>query len=370
MNTPPIFRSNSYASTCEEMLEELLVSDVLNANLNVCFVTSGDDLGRLGAELSARCDGTVIGCTTSGHIAHDGYQQEGIALLSFGEGTRAWSWKIDDVHQPELSIDAIRDGVAEVLGTLDMNQTFGLLLTDGLCNAEEWLTTLLFEALPSIPIVGGSAGDHLEFAQTLVLHDGVFESGIATFTLVTTDQSFEVFSMQHHHPTSKRLFVSKSAPEERRVLELNGLPAAQAYADAVGVSVDDLTPAVLAKHPLMVPVGQHYYIRSPRNVLADGSMMFFCALEQGIVLRIGESRDMIGALDAEMDAYEDADAILVFDCILRRLELEQDGLADQAGGILARHNAIGFSTYGEQFDALHVNQTMVGIAFGGRHGRE
>lgn len=79
---------------------------------------------------------------------------------------------------------------------------------------------------------------------------------------------------------------------------------------------------------------------------------------------------MIGALDAEMDAYEDADAILVFDCILRRLELEQDGLADQAGGILARHNAIGFSTYGEQFDALHVNQTMVGIAFGGRHGRE
>jgi len=31
--------------------------------------------------------------------------------------------------------------------------------------------------------------------------------------------------------------------------------------------------------------------------------------------------------------------------------------------VLRRHNVRGFSTYGEQLGALHVNHTMTGVAF-------
>jgi hypothetical protein len=32
-----------------------------------------------------------------------------------------------------------------------------------------------------------------------------------------------------------------------------------------------------------------------------------------------------------------------------------------------RNNAVGFCTYGEQCEAMHMNQTFAGIAIGGEH---
>jgi hypothetical protein len=49
---------------------------------------------------------------------------------------------------------------------------------------------------------------------------------------------------------------------------------------------------------------------------------------------------------------------------LRRLETEREGIKDQIGAIFAANNVIGFATYGEQFNAMHVNQTFTGIAIG------
>ena len=54
------------------------------------------------------------------------------------------------------------------------------------------------------------------------------------------------------------------------------------------------------------------------------------------------------------------------DCILRRLETEREGIKERIGEIFARNNVVGFATYGEQFNSMHVNQTFTGIAIGSR----
>ena len=54
--------------------------------------------------------------------------------------------------------------------------------------------------------------------------------------------------------------------------------------------------------------------------------------------------------------------ILGCDCILRFLETGQRGIREQVGEIFAANNVVGFSTYGEQFNAMHVNQTFTGVA--------
>ncbi len=58
--------------------------------------------------------------------------------------------------------------------------------------------------------------------------------------------------------------------------------------------------------------------------------------------------------------------VLGCDCILRRLESEREGFKDQIGRIFTANNVIGFATYGEQFNAMHLNQTFTGIAIGQR----
>jgi hypothetical protein len=56
--------------------------------------------------------------------------------------------------------------------------------------------------------------------------------------------------------------------------------------------------------------------------------------------------------------------VLGCDCVLRRIEMERDGLRERVGHIYQENNVIGFATYGEQFNAMHVNQTFTGIAIG------
>jgi hypothetical protein len=52
------------------------------------------------------------------------------------------------------------------------------------------------------------------------------------------------------------------------------------------------------------------------------------------------------------------------DCVLRRLEFDHTGLSGQVGDFLVNNKVVGFSTYGEQFNALHMNQTFTGLAIG------
>jgi len=44
---------------------------------------------------------------------------------------------------------------------------------------------------------------------------------------------------------------------------------------------------------------------------------------------------------------------------MESLEKQQIGAMSQ---LLRAHRVVGFSTYGEQFNAMHVNQTMTGVA--------
>ncbi len=56
------------------------------------------------------------------------------------------------------------------------------------------------------------------------------------------------------------------------------------------------------------------------------------------------------------------DIILAADCVLRRKEAEERQLVGAISSLLSRHGVVGFSTYGEQVNGLHVNQTLTGVA--------
>ena len=56
--------------------------------------------------------------------------------------------------------------------------------------------------------------------------------------------------------------------------------------------------------------------------------------------------------------------VLTFDCILRKLEIDQSGLQAAVSEVLTSNNAVGFNTYGEQFCGVHVNQTLTAVALG------
>jgi hypothetical protein len=102
----------------------------------------------------------------------------------------------------------------------------------------------------------------------------------------------------------------------------------------------------------------------------DGSLRFFCAIDEGMVLTVAQVRNPI---DATNDLFEQliddlggVSIFIGFECVLRRLAVEQYQLSREMSELYRRNNVVGFQTYGEQYRSMHVNQTLTGVAIGRR----
>ena len=96
----------------------------------------------------------------------------------------------------------------------------------------------------------------------------------------------------------------------------------------------------------------------------DSLLVFFSAIDEGMVLTVAEPQDMAQHLRkklAQLSSNTASTDILGCDCILRRIEAEQSQMTRDVSDVLSDFNVTGFSTYGEQIGPLHVNQTMTGV---------
>ena len=115
----------------------------------------------------------------------------------------------------------------------------------------------------------------------------------AILMMIESEFPFRVFKTQNFEPTPIKLVVTAADTENRIVYELNAEPAAREYASAIGLLPDDLGPFSFASYPLVVKVGGDYYCRSIRNMNPDGSLSFFCAIDEGLVFTVARPHDML-----------------------------------------------------------------------------
>jgi hypothetical protein len=174
-----------------------------------------------------------------------------------------------------------------------------------------------------------------------------------------------VFKVDHLIPSDVRMVVTNADPEQRLVREINAAPAAREYARLVGKNPDQLSPFIFAAHPVVVRIGGNHHVRAIQKVEDNGDLRFFSAIDEGLVLTLANAGDLAAHLEtvlADLSRDGAPEAIIGCDCILRRLEAEQMQSLQAMSRILSRHNVIGFSTYGEQFNSVHVSQTLTGVA--------
>ena len=358
----------------EAVAEFVGMVDQPDAVIVVFFASSDYDLMRLENELKGRFKSPVIGCTTAGEITPMGYSQGTITGFSLASDELDVfpflipSLQTFDGTKTEGLVRSIQDRLEQTRKKSPEAGAFGLLLIDGLSIMEEQVTAILANAVEPVPIVGGSAGDDLKLKKTYVYFDGSFVSDAALITFFVTTLPFIPIKTQHFSATEKRLVITKASPEKRIVYEINGMPAAEEYARVVGLDVNDLTPLVFSEYPVMLRFGGEYYVRSIQKMNKNGSLTFFCAIDEGLVLRVAEGENLVKNLDETLvkirDEIPDVKLTIGFDCILRLLEVQNKKLQGEVNAIFQKNHVIGFNTYGEQFNSVHVNQTFTGIILG------
>lgn len=316
----------------------------------------------------------LMGCTTAGEIGFSGYQNDSVVAIAFPQDDfSVVTVPIPGASNFELAecqrrIDeALLESVAQKKST-GFQETFAFILIDGLSLREEALGRAVQLMLDDIPLLGGSAGDSLHFKETFVFHDDTKETNVAVLAIINTRIPFRTFKTQHFERTAIRMVVTGARPAERVVTEINGFPAAIEYARLVGIPTDSLNPMAFAAHPVMVRIGGHEYVRSIQKVNPDNSLSFYCAIDEGIVLSCALVLDAVEDISRTLDALEneigESQIVLACDCILRKLEFQQMQLQDAMSAELAARRVFGFSTFGELYKGIHVNQTITGVAFG------
>ena len=92
----------------------------------------------------------------------------------------------------------------------------------------------------------------------------------------------------------------------------------------------------------MVLIDGTNYVRSIQKANPDGSLTFFCAIEEGLVLRGARGVDLVGNLEEAFAGIQAAigqpQLVVGCDCILRKLEMTERGLVDRVEEVFRDNN--------------------------------
>lgn len=343
--------------------------DPASASLAIAFVSPRYDLADVAHELRDIFACPVLACTSAGELASTvGYAHHGIAAAA------VHGLEVQSRYVPKANAFTTHD--ARQLGAhlgfgvrMPGQHQAAVMVIDSMMKAEEKFVSHLFEGIGHAPLVGGSAGDDGKFAKTLVYDGHEFATGGAMVLGINSPVKLHTFAHENFKALQRSYVVTDATPAERVIHRIDGRVAAHVYAEALGLTPEELTPGVVSTHPLMLRVGNRHFVRGIASIDRDGptegALRLFCAMEEGLVLRIGEALDMVGAMQALSNdpGVKNASFILGFDCICRALAVKAGQIEDPMALELKRRPFVGFSTYGEQYEGWHVNQTLTGLAF-------
>lgn len=335
----------------------------------IYFASSRFDSEALSAAMQgAFAEAAVFGCSTAGEIVSGRMLKGAIVAMACGSDVIA-DVKVEVLENagtenrvPEL-FERFEDYYGTPMSSLDYYKHLGIILIDGLSLAEERIMDKIGD-LTKVAFIGASAGDDLKFEKTCVYADGKAYSDAAVLALVKPAGSFSTIKTQSFRSLDRELIATKVDEAQRKVEEFNHMPAAQAYAEALGTTVEEAKNHFM-KHPVGLMSGEEPYVRSPQQVQGN-DILFYCSIKEGMHLRLLQSTDIVEdtrrALEAKREELGGISGLINFHCILRTLELEDKGQLDAYGELFADIPTVGFSTYGEEYIG-HINQTSTMVVF-------
>ena len=305
----------------------------------------------------------TVGCTTAGEICTGKMGVNSIVAMAWGKDTLK-ELKIEVLRNMKSDTDAVpkafksfEASLGKPMKYLDPERYVGMVIFDGMSGCEEIINDRIGN-LTNVPFVGGTAGDDLKFQCTSLFLDGkIFTEG-AILMLMEPANGFEILKTQSCELTDKILTPTKVDENRRIVFEFDHKPAAEAYSEALGVSLDDL-PKYFSAYPFgLVFDEQNIFVRVPQYILEDLSVKFACALKTGLEFTVLRATDVVAdtKLDLKKHNINDMKAAVDFHCAYRFLELSAKNQLKDYSELFGNVPAIGFSTYGESYIG-HMNQT-------------
>jgi hypothetical protein len=309
----------------------------------------------------------LVGCSTAGEFTHAAVAHGAVAVMAiksdsvrfsvgFGRGLKA--------SKRTAVMEALKSFPAEHRAARAAGFPHGtcIVMSDGLAGQGEDIVEEIHTVAGALAqVVGGAAADDAKFARTDVFLDEnhYTDSIVVVYAFSKTPIGIGV----RHGLTSACPSMIVTRATGSVIHEIDGRPALgsyEKYAHSIG---DSFTPetrdAFMITHELgmLTPNGE-YKIRAPLSATDDGSIVMASEVPMGASVAI-----MAGTEEKLVSAAEDAarravanlaggkpGAVLVFDCICRRIFLGENykRQVDAFRSVVGQDvPIIGWETYGE-----------------------
>jgi hypothetical protein len=180
---------------------------------------------------------------------------------------------------------------------------------------------------PKVMMVGGAAGDDQKFVRPYVFHnDQILEDG-AVALWIASDHPLKVVTRHGWEPIGVPLLVTRA--EGTDIFELDGVPAAQAYEDQLGLAPGDLPAEKFWDTSIYHPFGLLQsdgtsVIRVARSKNAVGKLSIQgCVPPAGSAVQVmsGNADTLLDVVDdvakSAIEAMEEPGVLLAFSCAAR-----------------------------------------------------
>ncbi|MFC2478458.1 MAG: FIST signal transduction protein [Treponema socranskii subsp. buccale] len=344
----------------------------------IFFASSIYDFSALSAEIKARFpDAEVIGTTTCGEISMKGFTNHSIVLTAVSGPEIRFSGVLLDavnkfpiIHKKKILSAMNRCGIDANDPACHMH-AFALAFVNGICQAEEALLSVFYAVVPNdkFIIAGGGAGDDLQFKKNYVSYNGDVISDGAVILFFHTSLKFDIRKENIYKPNGKQVTVTQADVACRLIRTMNYSSPRKEYAEAVGCpesGVGDMT----FDHPLGRRIGDEIFITAFDKFNPDGTVNMQGRILPGSIIDILEPDDYAeitrNTCDEIIRAIPHPQFVMFINCAFRALLFARD----KSGPVMTSiYNAkfpvyCGFSSYGELFRKVYLNQTLVSIVIG------
>jgi hypothetical protein len=351
--------------------------------LVVMFASRDRDQRALNRAVRERLpkDTRLVGATTGGEIDRDGMHSGTVVMAALSGDLEVGLGMGHNLSHDAAAAgeNAIRTAARELGARADDLGTrkYGaMVIDDGFRFRKEELLLGVMSMNQAMVAVGGGASDSEPDAtkQSAELHvDGEVATDAAVVALFRTDAPWAAMRSHWYAPTGQTIRITKIDSTAKRALEIDGKPAAQRYADLLGVTPADLefgTPNGFAVRPTALRVGREYFIRAPWKPLEDGSILFANMLEEGSELELVKLTDIVEStrrfFENDLPArVPNPRAAMLFHCSGRKWYAESTGkIPALSDAFRAAPPCVRMNVHFEIYCGFHINTTLTSLVFG------
>ena len=341
-------------------------TEIVNPGLVIYFASPAygvDEISSLMADAFPTAQ--TVGCSSAGEMVEGKMLSGSIVAMICGQDSIP-NLKVEILENIKENKQAVAKAFKNFEGHFNtpMSQIsalkyVGIVLIDGQTRCEEYINDQIGN-LTNVTFVGGSAAANSITDPTYIFVNGKSYTNAAALVLMEAVNGFTFLKTQSLSLTDKKLIPTKVDESTRTVFEFNDKPASKVYADALGVSEDELLNYA-TRNPLGLVLDEdHFFVRDPHCILENGAMDFFCSVKEGVELTVLQARDIV--VDTRRDLAtvfsknQDLKAIIEFNCVTRVIELSENGKSDKYASLFEPTPTISFGTFGESYIG-HMNQT-------------